>query len=86
MDIIKCSTCGGVTSPSITMDISHANRCKIIIDNVPCYRCADCGEEMYLGKTVERMEIITATLSNDFGAIIYLDYDKCLKSELLYNV
>ena len=38
--------------------------CFIIVKNVPCYVCTECGEQFIDGKTVERLEDITDRILN----------------------
>jgi YgiT-type zinc finger domain-containing protein len=52
MKIINCGTCGGTAMESTTTDITKLEKCKIVIDNVPCYECNDCGEIMYIDNVV----------------------------------
>ena len=38
--------------------------CFIIVKNVPCYVCTECGEQFIDGKTMERLEEITDRILN----------------------
>ena len=38
--------------------------CFIIVKNVPCYICTECGEQFIDGKTMERLEEITDRILN----------------------
>ena len=81
MSTINCGACGTTTAEATTTDVNSLKSCKIIIDNVPCYMCEECGETMYHSNVLKNIEKVVEILENDMGAIMYLDYEKCLKSD-----
>ena len=48
--------------------------CYIIIKNVPCERCTQCGEEYLDGTTLERIEEIVQKLKGVLTEIAVVDY------------
>ena len=80
MKTISCATCDKYAEETITTNVITLENCKIIIDNVPCFKCIECGEVMYFDNIVEQIENITKVLENDMGAIIYAEYNKCMES------
>lgn len=51
---MKCFLCkGNVTDATTTY-----NNCYIIIKNVPCQKCEQCGEEFISGTTMLKIESI----------------------------
>ena len=43
---MKCMSCkGGKMKPSKTTYFARLNNCYVIIENVPCLKCEQCGEE-----------------------------------------
>lgn len=50
----KCST----TIPSHTTHVVTLNNCIIIIKNVPCEECEQCGEKYYSDEVMEKLEIM----------------------------
>ena len=83
MENIKCVTCGSETKAARTADSDITDSCKVFIDNIPCHKCVKCDEIMYSGKVVENIEMLVSTVENDLGAVIYLDYEKCLRSKTI---
>ena len=79
MKTIECGRCGNVAAKTTTTDFIGLEGCKIIIDNLPCYKCEECGEIHYTDDIVENIEAIRNQLKNDMGTIIFSDYEKCMK-------
>ena len=46
----------------------------IIIKNVPCHKCCQCGEISYSGVTVARIEEIIQNLKNVFTEVAIVEY------------
>ncbi|MFR2154642.1 MAG: YgiT-type zinc finger protein [[Eubacterium] siraeum] len=40
----------------------RVENCIVIIKNVPCYKCTQCGETAYTTDVAERLEQIISTL------------------------
>ena len=47
---------------SVTTHVVELGDSVIVIRHVPCYRCEKCGEVVFTGSVVERLEQITAQL------------------------
>lgn len=45
----KCAACGGPLSPTTTTLMLRRNGVAVNFDDVPCLRCAACGEEEFDG-------------------------------------
>lgn len=59
MENITCGTCAGNTVLTMTtyreiMDDDTV----LVIRNVPCYKCTQCGEETFLFSTLDRIDEI----------------------------
>ena len=52
------------------------NGCYMIIKNVPCTKCTQCGEEYLNGATLQNIEHILETLKNMLTEIAVVDYRK----------
>lgn len=50
--------------------------CIIIIKNVPCLECADCGEITFTDEVSEKLESIVNTAKNLMQEISVIDYCK----------
>ena len=50
----KCKT----TKPSVTTHVVTFDNCVIIIKNVPCEECEECGEKYFSDEVMSRLEKI----------------------------
>lgn len=56
--------------------MTEYNGCYIIIKNVPCTKCTQCGEEYLNGAILQNIEHILETLKNMLTEIAVVDYRK----------
>ena len=47
-----------------------------MIENVPCYKCAQCGEVVYSASAMEKIEEILDKVQNIASKIFIMDYTK----------
>ncbi|MBR2214808.1 MAG: YgiT-type zinc finger protein [Selenomonadaceae bacterium] len=59
MNETVCGTCGGrsVMTTTTYKWITAGNE-VIVIHDVPCYRCSQCGEELFLFSTLDKLDEI----------------------------
>ena len=50
--------------------------CIIIIKNVPCTKCSQCGEEYLNGRTMQKIETIIAKMKNMLTELAIIDFTK----------
>ena len=50
------------------------NICYIIIKNVPCQKCSQCGEEFINGSTMQKIESIISKLKSMLPEITVIDF------------
>ncbi len=50
--------------------------CYVIIENVPCFQCTQCGEVVYSMTVMERIDEILDQVQNIASKIFIMDYDK----------
>ena len=55
---MTCLMCKGDVQKAITSYMTEYNGCYIIIKNVPCSKCMQCGEEYLNGVTLKKIENI----------------------------
>lgn len=60
--------------PSTTIHVVEIDKKIIIVRNVPCLKCTQCGETVYTGDTVEQLEKIVNTLSQLMTEIAVVEY------------
>jgi len=52
------------------------NNCYVIIENVPCYKCSQCGEVFYKVSVLEKIDDLLDKLENIASKIFIMDYAK----------
>lgn len=71
---MTCFYCKGDTDFSTTTYMTDYKGCYIIIKNVPCQKCSQCGEEYLSGDTLEKIEEIIHKLKGLLTEIAVVDY------------
>ena len=59
---MTCSFCGGNVKPATTEYLEKQGNYIIVIKNVPCEKCEQCGEEYFSTEVVEALENILDTI------------------------
>lgn len=72
---MKCFTCKGDVAPSTTTYMTDYKGCYIIIKNVPCTKCSQCGEEYLNGVTVQKIEQILQKVKALLTEVAIVDYN-----------
>lgn len=73
---MKCFLCKSDLIPSSTTYMTVHNDCYIIIKNVPCNKCTQCGEEFINGVTMLKIEKIIDTLKSMLTEVAIIDFEK----------
>ena len=68
----KCDT----VKPSFTTHVVSYKGCLIIIKNVPCEECVQCGEKYYNDEVAKKLEKLVNTAKQMMQEISVLDYAK----------
>ena len=71
---MTCFYCKGTMKPSTTTYMEDLGNCIVIIKNVPCNKCTQCGDVSYSGVTIKRIEAIIAQLKNTLTEIAVVNY------------
>lgn len=66
----KCDT----VKNSTTTHVVNCNNCIIVIKNVPCEECEQCGEKYYTDEVAEKLERIVDLAKQMMQEIAVLDY------------
>lgn len=66
----------GTTKPSTTTHVVNYKGNLIIIKNVPCEECEQCGEKYFTDEVAEKLEEIVNTAKKMMQEISVLDYQK----------
>ncbi len=64
------------TIPSRTTHVVNYNNCIIVIKNVPCEECVQCGEKFYSSAVVKKLDELVATAKKLLQEVSVIDYDK----------
>ena len=73
---MTCFLCKGDVEKSTTTYMTEYNSYYIIIKNVPCTKCTQCGEEFLNGVTLQKIERILESLNSMLTEIAVVDYNK----------
>ena len=57
-----------------TTYFAQLNNCYVIIENVPCLKCEQCGEEFLNITVAEKIDDILDSIENIASKIFILDY------------
>lgn len=61
---------------SITTHVVNYKDCIIVIKNVPCLECDQCGEKYYTDDVAEKLEEIIDTAKKMMQEIAVIDYQQ----------
>jgi len=71
---MNCFFCKGNMEEDHTTHVSDLGHCVVIIKNVPCLKCEQCGEVSYTGAVIRQMEVIveaTRTVMTEIAVVNY---------------
>ncbi len=68
----KCDT----VKESATTHVVNYKNCIIVIKNVPCEECEQCGEKFYTDEVAERLEQLVSVAKRLMQEISVIDYQK----------
>ena len=72
---MNCLFCkSGVMKESTTAYFAQLKNCYVIIENVPCWQCDQCGEILYKASVLEKIEDILDALEKVSSKIFIVDY------------
>ena len=69
-----CFMCKGDLQNATTAYMTDYNGCYVIIKNVPCTQCTQCGEVYLNGVTLQNIERILEQLKSVLTEIAVVDY------------
>jgi len=71
---MNCFLCKGTIKDSITTHVVRFNTCIIIIKNVPCTECVQCGETFYDNDVALQLENIVNKMKTTFTEVAIIKY------------
>lgn len=74
-EINMCMFCKNTTTiQSTTTHVVNYKDCIIVIKNVPCLECDQCGEKYYTDEVAEKLEMIVNMAKKLMQEIVVIDY------------
>ena len=73
---MNCFFCGGSMEESVTSHVVTLEKCIIIVKNVPCLKCGQCGETYFEDSVAERLEEIVSTLQTMVTEIAVVEFTR----------
>ena len=55
---------------------TELENCYVIIENVPCFKCEQCGEIFYKASVLEHIDFILEKIEDFASKILIMDYNK----------
>lgn len=71
---MTCFECKGTMKPSTTTHFVDLKKCIIIVKNVPCLECSQCGEILYTDEVAKRLDEIVKSVSSLMTEIAVVEY------------
>ena len=72
---MKCFFCKGSMVESTTNYMADLDGHFIIIRNVPCHKCTQCGEVTYSGTVAARLDELVTALEKMMAEVAIIDYE-----------
>lgn len=73
---MKCMKCGRDAYMSTTSEAIELEYGLLVIRNIPCWKCEECGEVFYTGDVVRKIEEITERTKSLPQEVSVVDYSK----------
>ncbi|MBR3317302.1 MAG: type II toxin-antitoxin system MqsA family antitoxin [Atopobiaceae bacterium] len=71
---MTCFYCRGDMRESVTVYTVQLETCLVVIRNVPCFECAQCGEVEISDETMRSLERIVDTCKKLVQEVAVVDY------------
>ncbi len=70
---MNCFYCKGDMQPGYTTHVAELKNC-IVIKHVPCLKCTQCGEVVYTGTTLQKIQVILDKCKEAMTEIAIVEY------------
>lgn len=71
---MTCVFCKGTMETSTTTFMVQLENCIVIVKNVPCFKCDQCGEESFSFEVTQRLEKIIDKCKEALTEIAVVNY------------
>lgn len=73
----SCFFCkNGKVSHAFTTYMVDLENCIVIVKNVPCEECSDCGEKYFSDEVMKKLEVIVKKARELAGEVYVTDFSK----------
>ena len=74
---MNCFFCKGELTESTTTHVVTLDKCIVIVKNVPCIRCAQCGEAFFSDEVAQQLEkIVEAVKRSIISEVAIVEYSR----------
>ncbi len=73
---MNCIYCKGTLKQSTTSHFVDLKNCMVIIKNVPCYECEQCGEVFFSDEVTQHLDNIVKAVGNLMTEIAVVEYSE----------
>jgi len=73
---MKCIYCKGSMKPDTTSDFTDLKTCIVVVRNVPCHKCVQCGELSFDFSVGERLEQIIENVKDSLMEVAVVQYSE----------
>jgi YgiT-type zinc finger domain-containing protein len=71
---MTCFFCRGEMLPSTTTHMIELDPCILIVKNVPCRRCSQCGEVTLASDVIEQLDRLAGLYADAAAEVAVVDY------------
>lgn len=71
---MTCFFCKGDMEIGVTTHCTELNSCIVVIKNVPCHVCSQCGAVVYMLDVGKKLEQIIASTRNSLSEVAIINY------------
>ncbi|MBD5117503.1 MAG: type II toxin-antitoxin system MqsA family antitoxin [Ruminococcaceae bacterium] len=71
---MTCILCSGNLKQSTTTYFEELDNCYVIVKNVPCMECEECGEIVYTAEVAVRLDEIIDKIKNLMTEVAIVNY------------
>lgn len=72
-----CMYCkNDIMKKTTTTHVVNYKDCVIVVKNVPCEECEQCGEKFYIDEIAEQLEKIVSSAKKLMQEVSVIDYNK----------
>ena len=71
---MKCFTCKSNMKESKTSHFVDLKSCMVIVKNVPCLECEQCGEKYFTDEVAQRLDQIVESVYSLMSEITVIEY------------